>query len=164
MKRKTGTRALTITTALALLFALMFMAACSGTGNSAESGADNGSENGGVLSNEPTEVGSLMVDGMEFILDEFSRTPGLAPAEMAAGNRPFEIVFTYSGDGDAREAFKLLRREGILLVNGEQVDIPTTTSNDNIKRMCMLASTSADLDAAGLSVVLIFENQKLVIV
>ena len=176
----------TLTMVVLLLVSLLALSACGGNGNnngasingnsgsantndgspgwsSGGSGSNNsssGNSNTGSTSNAQVSE-SLLVDGIEFSFEELDLKPMFSPGGMPAGDSPFAIRLNYTGSGNAKESLATLKANATLNVNGKQVDIPTTTIGDGF--VYLICSAPDDLQAADLSIELIYNGQKLVI-
>jgi hypothetical protein len=82
---------------------------------------------------------------------------------MPEGNSPFLVMLDYTGNGDVETALGTLHNDASLLVNGQEVGIPTTAFNVKEGFVTLFSSTPDDLEAAGLSIELVYDNEKLVV-
>jgi len=130
------------------------------SGGNGSNNSSSGNSNTGSTSNAQVSE-SLLVDGIEFSFEELDLKPMFSPGGMPAGDSPFAIRLTYSGSGNAKESLATLKATAVLNVNGKQVDIPTTTIGDGF--VYLICSAPDDLQAADLSIELIYGGQKLVI-
>ena len=162
MKNKTGTKFAVATVALAMVAALLLMVGCGG-GSENNATSDEAQVVEDSSGSEDTSAHSIIIDDVEFTPAEVDFNPPSAPVNMPEGNKPFEAWLDFSGSGDAREALSTLKANATLLVNGEEVVIGATAYSEEGRFVTLISSTSADLEAADLSIILVYGDVKLVL-
>jgi len=128
-------------------------------------GAENGDgdNSSSIEIVEATVVESLFISNVEFALWALVLEPDLVPGNIPAGNTPFMITLSLSSEGNIEAAITDLSEHGLLLVNGTNTkiyDVVVTTTEDYA---LLLASTPDDLNAPGLSIEIMYGNEKLVV-
>jgi len=145
-------RSIVLASVMVVLASFLLLVGC---GNSNVSNTDNSQ------SGKAQVVKTLTVGGLDFTFDELDVNPRFAPGDMPDEHFPFSIKLNYSGDGDAAAALSTLRSDATLTVNGVKVEIATTGLGDDF--VTLLCSTPDDLQAADLSIELVYDGNKLVI-
>ena len=164
MKRTIGTTLLVIILSMALISALFCMTGCSGAGSEGNQSNENVAI-GNTTGSEIKTVQSLLVNNVEFTFREVEISPAsVSVSGSSPGDRTFTVSLNYSGSGDAQAALGALLKDGYLLVNEKLATIQTTGVGVDGKTafVTLICSTSEDLEAAGLSIELVYGSEKLV--
>lgn len=137
-----------LTSALVLLFALVVLVGCGGGAGTSDNAEDT------TRAADTQEAESLTIDDITFTLRELNTSPGMAPSDMPEGHSPFAVMLDYaegSGDAAVQEALSILRTEGILVANGETINVSTTAFNLQESFVTLFGSTAEAITSAELT-------------